>query len=216
MEGETPQAADFELEKYRTDRAHELELNKFTHTLEMERLKILQLLNGGAFTVVVGFSDALVAATPLSRGFAVIAILCWIVGLAGAAHAAQLALDLQRGFTQAYHNRRRAIEWRLLHGKYKDPRRLAAMIAPPPARTDAFYDAAFEAQADDYRAEAGRLGPQVKEWSRVGLILFTAGALSMTVALAAAGARPSPAAGPSGAGQVMGANPSPQTPPPQS
>jgi len=43
---------DFEICKYQLDRAHELELNRFAHGLEIERLKILQLVNGGAFTVL--------------------------------------------------------------------------------------------------------------------------------------------------------------------
>ena len=60
---------DFELTNMISNRAHELEPNKFAHALEVERLKILQLVNGGAFTVLVVFAIGLIRTTPGPAGW---------------------------------------------------------------------------------------------------------------------------------------------------
>lgn len=171
--------ADFELHKYDSDRVHELELNKFSHALEVERLKILQLVNGGAFTVVVGFSDALVQSRGDARWLAAAASVGWIAGLASAAWATQLTLDWQTSFSKAYNRRRRAIEWRRLRGISPDRRTRDPEL-------EGRGDTCLEKAADDARQRGGELGRRVRRWAMVSVALFAAGALLMTLSLVGA------------------------------
>lgn len=171
--------ADFELHKYDSDRVHELELNKFSHALEVERLKILQLVNGGAFTVVVGFSDALLQSRGDTRWLAAAAIVSWIAGLASAAWATQLTLDWQASFSTAYNRRRRAIEWRRLRGISPDAR-------PRDSGLEDRGDACLEKAADDARRRGGELGHRVKRWAMASVALFVTGALLMALSLVGA------------------------------
>ncbi len=120
---------DFELRKYELDRAHELELNKFAHALEVERLKILQLVNGGAFTVLVAFAAPLLSSKGWSAWLALLAGFSWTLGLAAAAYATQRQLDGQGKFNAAYRHRRNAVEWRRLSKIYGGVA-ASRMIAP--------------------------------------------------------------------------------------
>lgn len=199
-------ATDFELAKYNTDRTHELELNKFTHALEVERLKILQLLNGGAFTVALAFSDLVLEAAGPARDLALISVATWVAGLLAAAWATQLQLDSQRAFTQAYHNRRRTMEWRALAVLHPDdPGTVSALSAPAPTRQPEganipSFEAMdprrkFAALADHYRTKGEDIQPNVKTWALGSLRLFALGAALMIAAVALA----APANGPEAA-----------------
>lgn len=111
-----PDPPDFELTKYGYDRAHELELNKFTHALEMERLKLLILLNGGSATALLTFARE----TALGdRLWLAIPVGLWAAGLWVGVEATAKMLAGQSQFTRSYRFRRNAVEWRrfeLLHG----------------------------------------------------------------------------------------------------
>lgn len=120
---------DFELSKYELDRAHELELNKFAHALEVERLKILQLVNGGAFTVLAVFATGLVRSPGCSPALAILAGVSWMLGLGAAAWATQRELNRQGMYNKAYRLRRNAVEWRGL-GAIHDKGLVAAMLPP--------------------------------------------------------------------------------------
>lgn len=196
MKDKSPQAQSaFELEKYKADRVHELELNKFAHAFEFERLKILQLLNGGAFTVAVGFSDALTGASGASRCLALAGIAAWVGGLIAAAWAAQLALDTQVRFSSAYHRRRRATEWYALDVLPAPPEGVKAMLGllPVPADSEtpvaSWKDAAIEYsnRADQSVTEGKNLSPQVQDWAIWSVALFVIGAALTIAALAVAG-----------------------------
>ena len=192
-------AGPFLHRKYDADRVHELELNKFTHALEMDRLKLLLLLNGGAFTVVGGFSESLFrpgATSPIL--FA--AMGAWLVGLLLAAFATQDALNVQRAFAQAYHNRRRATEWRIL-GETDPPVPGATNPAtdelptlPPrvPAEpvagavsTDdpATNIAAFNQAATAHRAGADRPATRVTWLAWLSVFTFAIGGLALLAGL---------------------------------
>ncbi len=190
-----PAQSAFELEKYKADRVHELELNKFAHAFEFERLKILQLLNGGAFTVAVGFSAVLTGASGASRCLALAGIAAWVGGLIAAAWAAQLALDTQVKFSQAYHRRRRAMECYALDGLETPPDGVKAMLGTlpespdptaPPASTETAA-AEYSQQADDAKQEGINLSPQVQDWAIWSVALFVIGAALTIAALAIAG-----------------------------
>lgn len=99
-------------QKYALDRAHELDLNRFTHLYEVEQVRVLFLLNGGAFTILVALVE-LGAAGPVAATLLLAAAVAWLSGLVAAAIAGRRALDIQRQFAKAYHNRRRAVEQRL-------------------------------------------------------------------------------------------------------
>jgi len=55
---------NLELEKYKLDRAHEVELNKFAHVLSVERLKILSWLNGSAAAIYITFLQGSLKSLP--------------------------------------------------------------------------------------------------------------------------------------------------------
>jgi hypothetical protein len=109
----------FVIEKYKLDRAHELELSKFTHALQMERLKLLTFLNGGAAAAWLTFSGV---GRPSENAWAAAALifptLFWLVGLILASLATHFTLKSERASTRAYHRRRRSDEWRLLSREY--------------------------------------------------------------------------------------------------
>jgi hypothetical protein len=110
-------AQDFALEKYKLDRAHELELNRATVTYEHEVLKMLAYLNGGAAFVYIGFIGAQLKDKGAVPSWAAsYAVASWSAGLLVTAVAIWAMYESQVGFTQAYHNRRRAEEKRQFHG----------------------------------------------------------------------------------------------------
>jgi hypothetical protein len=113
---EKPEPADFELTKYGHDRGHELELNKFTHTLEMEQLKLLILLNGGAATALIAFADEVGIRGDLVTLLA--PVLLWLCGLGAGAWATMTMREAQSKYAQAYRFRRNATEWRQLAERF--------------------------------------------------------------------------------------------------
>ena len=114
MPDPTATVPDFELRKYELDRAHELELNKFAHGLEVERLKVLQYVNGGAFAVTVAFAAGVLREGGVAAGLAGGAAVFWVAGLATAAWATQIQVEAQANFNRSIRFRRNAIEWRQL------------------------------------------------------------------------------------------------------
>jgi hypothetical protein len=126
-------AIELAMEKYKLDRAHELELNKFAHALEMERLKILSYLNGGAVGVyLVLMKEALSKSEAGLILASSMAVLFWLLGLIAAACAIRSNLTAQVEFARAYHRRRRATEWRTFEKAGVKVEELKHMIAPPP------------------------------------------------------------------------------------
>jgi hypothetical protein len=177
------QLPDLELEKYKLDRAHELELNKFAHALEVERLKILSYLNGGAIAVLLAlFKEGLENVPAIGRIGIAVSVAFWIAGLYAAARATQLNLETQIEFNRAYHRRRRAIEWRLLATKYTVDALTRAVGTHSDDRTlppDEEYDAAARAAVDVGTIKAKR----VTETARASVVLFMCGAAVATISV---------------------------------
>lgn len=189
-----PQAErpDFELTKYELDRAHELELNKFAHALEIERLKILQLVNGGAFTVLVAFASDLLRVGGDARGYALAAAGCWVFGLTTAAVATQIQVKQQARFNQSVRYRRNATEWRRLDERYPQ---VADMVGPPgskknPPISAESYD--LLARKTYYKGKA--IGSWVTYWAMASVGLFVLGAALLTLSISLADPAPSPPA----------------------
>ena len=181
-----PTDGGIELEKYRLDREHELELNKFSHALEMERLKILSYLNGGAVGVYLALvKDRLSGADPGLAAASTVAVLFWLAGLVAAATAIQSNLTTQVAFARAYHHRRRATEWRLFKRSGFPAAKLLRMVAPPPdlpeKATDDGDDDLFDRSAQ--RAiEEGRTAARQIIWKARGAVLaFVLGAACATL-----------------------------------
>lgn len=107
---EKSEPPDFELTKYGYDREHELELNKFTHALEVEQLKLLFLLNGGAAAALLTFAERVTY--PMTREGLLWPVLFWIAGLTVAAGATFRTRLVQGLYSKAYRHRRHATEWR--------------------------------------------------------------------------------------------------------
>jgi hypothetical protein len=110
--------ADFEVAKYGYDRHHEVALNQYTHALEVEQLKLLILLNGGAATALLTFAEDVAVQT--SKPWFLAAILCWLVGLAVGAGATIGLRYAQSQYARFYRLRRQATEWRRLRDNFSD------------------------------------------------------------------------------------------------
>lgn len=113
----TDSAAGFELLKYELDRAHELELNKFTHNLEMDQLKLLILLNGGAATALLTFADGAILARTLP--WLLLPVLLWLAGLIIGAQATIKMREAQSAYAKFYRHRRNATESRHLAAAFR-------------------------------------------------------------------------------------------------
>lgn len=113
--GDGAKSEDFNVIKYGHDRAHELELNKFAHALEVEQLKLLILLNGAAATALLTFAEH--GSLQASIWWFATAIGCWILGLALGAYAIIKMQFVQTKFAQSLRHRRCAEEWRQLGAK---------------------------------------------------------------------------------------------------
>lgn len=178
--GPPDRQAVFLQQKYALDRAHELELNRFTHLFEVEQIRLLFLLNGGAFTVLV----ALVEWRPVAGSSAIFLLLsafAWLFGLLAAVVAGRRALDVQRAFTQAYHNRRRAVE--------------AEILAPDEVSRREEYARKADGFVERGSAMAKGLPPRI--YASVGLFMAGgfAAALYLMVAASAPPASPQSATG---------------------
>jgi hypothetical protein len=101
-------SGDFEKLKYSADREHELKLNEFTHNLEMEQLKLLILLNGGAAAALLAFAEK--AASGRTLGWLMAPVALWLVGLGLGAVATLTMRDAQALFAKAYRHRRQAAD----------------------------------------------------------------------------------------------------------
>jgi hypothetical protein len=187
---------DLEMEKYRLDRLHELELNKFAHTLEVERLKTLTYLNGGAIAVFVALLGSIFGdISDWAKVVALISVGLWIFGLYFAASAVQLNLETQVEFNRAYHRRRRAIEWRLLKKKYNtdELKRMIGYIGPQQGSLEGKeadaqeesqekrYDDAARNAVEEGIAKARRVSSRAK----LSVLLFMVAAAFASVAIVA-------------------------------
>jgi hypothetical protein len=111
---------DFVLVKYEHDRDHEIALNEFTHNLEMEQLKLLILLNGGAATALLTFAEHSSAAPWL-----MIAVGIWLIGLLIGAFATFIMRRGQSAFAKFYRHHRNATEFRRIAGAASLPRSIS-------------------------------------------------------------------------------------------
>jgi hypothetical protein len=113
-----PEEADFELEFYKLHRAHEVALNNATATYEQSILRLVLVLNaasiGALLTLMNTSKDSLII---YDVGGAKRAIYWWAAGILFAFVATAAGYWSQRAFTQAYFNRRRAVETRKAKAK---------------------------------------------------------------------------------------------------
>lgn len=103
---------EFEVTKYGFDREHEVALNEFQHALELEQLKLLILLNGGAATALLAFAEK--SPNGIDRLLLASAIGAWLVGLLIGTWATISMRRLQREYATSLRYRRLATEWRRL------------------------------------------------------------------------------------------------------
>jgi hypothetical protein len=87
--------SDFALERYKADRAHELELNKATAEYEHAWLRVVTALNGGAAGAFVTFLGVVWKAGEHSWQFPVFALVSWAAGLLVISAATNMALQAQ-------------------------------------------------------------------------------------------------------------------------
>ena len=193
---------DFELAKYESDRDHEIKLNEFTHALEVEQLKLLIFLNGGAAAALLTFAEK--APASANRGAFLGAIGCWLAGLVVGAVATFTMRTAQSLFGKAYRHRRNAVEWRRLTGSQEKRERLigpaeAELVQrlDPPPDADATGDILYDRTATLIIADARAANRRIFPLSVISILLFLAGAVSaafLVIAVPAGGGDETPSA----------------------
>jgi hypothetical protein len=148
---------------------------------EVERLKLLMVLNGGAAVIWVGFlkESKTLPTESIAQTWPVLA---WAIGTLLAAGAFHFALDTQRAYTQAYHNRRRLYEWRFL-GEHTDREELAQLLSRQKLEINGVTyerEEEFHAAKADMGYENGKTSGKATQWA-FGL---GAGAFALGVGLA--------------------------------
>ncbi len=106
-----------EIAVYQAQRAHELELNRATSSFEHAMVSPLLLLNGGAvvaFLTLLGATSTKPSDFDLDRGFAVAAVVAWVLGLVAATLSVHAGYAAQQSFSKAARLRRERIERSLL------------------------------------------------------------------------------------------------------
>ncbi len=167
--GKEDKARDFALEKYRLDRAHELELNRATANYEQETLRMLSYLNGGAALLYSGFIGNLASDKAITLAVAHLApVIVWSLGLLATMMSLWLMYESQVKFTQAYHARRRAEEKRSFEGfpQY-------ANVTDPKKKAEN-YDSEAEGHVDEGR----RIKKLAKLAGLSAVLLFIAGLMT--------------------------------------
>lgn len=102
----TGDPSPFDVEWYRLHRTHELELSKATLQYELERLRLLSYLNGGAIGAFLAFGKDALQPNLLT----ILAVALWILGLIFAWIAWTNGYDGQRDYAMAYRVRRHILE----------------------------------------------------------------------------------------------------------
>jgi hypothetical protein len=182
------EALEFLDKKYALDREHELELNKFTHVFEVERLKLLLLLNGGAAGLWLGFLKGGSEHTAAVNLVQTLPVFAWAFGTLLAAFAFHYALKTQKDFTRAYHNRRRAFEWRFL-GEQFGREDIVLLISDPklPKKIDdQSYDredAHYAAVAHSCRKQAECAGEATKWIAGASVLAFATGTVIAAIGM---------------------------------
>ncbi|MEA3001394.1 MAG: hypothetical protein QOH81_182 [Sphingomonadales bacterium] len=183
---------DFELVKYERDREHELALNEFTHNLEVEQLKLLILLNGGAAAALLTFAEH----SGSTVRWLMLPVVIWLIGLSTGAWATLKMREAQSGFGKFYRHRRNATEVRRLIGRRKLPLDISdkelkdlaryAPEEPAPGATPATQDAALlhDRLADLVFDRARKAAAGIDPLSYVSLGAFVAGALTAAAVIA--------------------------------
>jgi hypothetical protein len=188
------QPKDFDTVKYERDREHELALNEYTHNLEVEQLKLLILLNGGAATAVIAFAEK--ASLGIAVAGLVVPVLLWLAGLYKGAQATLTMREAQSKFSKFYRHRRHAGEARLSspgsEPPFLSPEERATLKAM--AKNDADLTRALaaddgetlhQALAGEAIAQARDLNSQVEPMSRTSLHYFVAGAIVAALVIGA-------------------------------
>ena len=103
---------NFEIEFYKATRAHEVALNNATATYEQSLLRLILILNAASMGGLLALWESKNHSIALSIRFTVTAILIWGIGVFLAFVANWHGYTSQTEFTQAYLNRRRAVEMR--------------------------------------------------------------------------------------------------------
>jgi hypothetical protein len=188
------QPKDFDTVKYERDREHELALNEYTHNLEVEQLKLLILLNGGAATAVIAFAEK--AALGSAVAGLVLPVLLWLAGLYKGAEATLTMREAQSKFSQFYRHRRHASEARLSSSGSEPPflsaeeRARLKVIAKKDsdvarALDDDDGETLHQALARQVIAQARALNSRVEPMSRRSLHYFVAGAVVAALVIGA-------------------------------
>lgn len=106
------------VERYKADRALELEISKFSGSLERSFLQAAAVLNGGSATVFLSFVGTTVGRVRVSTPLLATTFVLWLVGLVASLVAGFIAYRSQDFFGRAVRNRRDAAGVTVLGGSY--------------------------------------------------------------------------------------------------
>ncbi len=108
------------LERYKADRAQELELNKFSGDLEKSFLQAAAVLNGASATVFLSFVGTTIGKVKLKPLLVSASMGFWIIGLVAAIAAGFVAYRAQDVFGRATRHRRDGTGLRILGESYRE------------------------------------------------------------------------------------------------
>jgi hypothetical protein len=105
-----PQLEEYErqflLERYKADRAHELEVEKFSAQFEIAFIQSSVLLNGAFAAGVLAFYGATIDKVILSKKLLLGSFVCWLIGLSLGIIAGGIAYYAQQNIVSLLRNRR--------------------------------------------------------------------------------------------------------------
>lgn len=171
------------LERYKADRALELEFSKFSGALERSFLQATAVLNGGSATVFLSFVGSTAGRVQVHTSLLAIALVLWLFGLVASLLAGFIAYRAQDKFGSAVRNRRDAAGVTVLGESYT---RSMGVIPTDDA-------AALAKRGGDRQYAAERLWRWATEIGVASVILFGCGAvfaLSTVLTAAPVGSAP--------------------------
>ncbi len=143
------------MERYKADRALELELSKFSGDLEKSFLQAAAVLNGGSATVFLSFIGSTTDKVKVDPYLLSMSFIAWIAGLTFALTTGWIAYQAQSGFLRAARNKRHVSGIEILGEAYR-----IAMAVRPQDTPETLRKHSNDLQKDAEKRwnQAGRFG----------------------------------------------------------
>jgi CRP-like cAMP-binding protein len=143
------------MERYKADRALELELSKFSGDLEKSFLQAAAVLNGGSATVFLSFIGSTSDKVRVDPYLLSMSFIAWVTGLTFALTTGWIAYQAQSGFIRAARNKRHVSGLEILGESY---RLSMAVAAHDTVETIREHSNSLQRDAEKRWKQAGHFG----------------------------------------------------------